>query len=206
VSSHERVFLYDRHEKKVIHAEFIQGVDHDFAKMADDMWVTYLATAKAAAVPAGKAFENPQHAHWRWAKLVEIAGQMLSYPTFGIAVAGVPQGLMMLKTDGAFSRFPGQERLPIVEVAFLATAPWNLQSVVATPRFAGVGTILLRAAVETSFDLGFKGRVGLLALRQAETFYERHDMTCFGVDSKKPMKYYEMTTNVAEAFVREESA
>jgi hypothetical protein len=93
-----------------------------------------------------------------------------------------------------------------VEVAFLATAPWNLRSVVATPRFAGVGTILLRAAVETSFDLGFKGRVGLLALRQAETFYERHDMTCFGVDSKKPMKYYEMTTNVAEAFVREESA
>jgi len=204
VSSVEGVVLYDRHAKKMIPAQFIQGVDHEFAQAADDVWVTFVASAKSAAVAAGQPFDDPEHDHWRWAKKIDSARLLLSFPTFGIAVDGVPQGLMMLKTDGVFSRFSGQERLPIVEVVFLATAPWNLRSVVSDPRYGGVGTNLLKAAVEVSFELGFKGRVGLLALHQAESFYERHDLTCFGMDSKKPMKYYEMTTNVAEAFVREE--
>lgn len=41
------------------------------------------------------------------------------------------------------------------------------------PRLRGVGTALVTAAVALSEDEGFKGRIGLHSLPQAEDFYRR---------------------------------
>jgi hypothetical protein len=60
----------------------------------------------------------------------------------------------------------------------------------------------MRAAVEASIDLEFKGRIGLRALSKAEPFYERHGMTCLGRDIDDPNKYYEMTPEQAQAFLK----
>ena len=43
-----------------------------------------------------------------------------------------------------------------------------------------VGASLLRAAVWLSVDVGFRGRVGLSSLPQAEGFYERCGMSRAG--------------------------
>jgi hypothetical protein len=96
--------------------------------------------------------------------------RLLSYPTLAIECEADTQGLMMLQTDGQFAQCEGNRGKPLVYAVFLATAPWNLGVIVARPRFRGVGSVLLRAAVQLSLDLGFKGRIGLHSLPQADNY------------------------------------
>ncbi len=203
MSASHRFPIQDLHSGQFVEAILTERIDVMYAKRADDAWLTFLATAKALALAAGAHFDPPEHMHWRWERKVLASAHLLSYPTMGIEYEGQVQGLMMLLTDGEFGRLPEQARQPLVYVHFLATAPWNLGAVVAQPRFRGVGTVLLRAAIETSIDLGFKGRMGLHSLPQSETWYDRIGMICLGADSSKQnLKYYEMTAAQAAVFVR----
>lgn len=203
MSTSYRFPIVDLHLGQFVESILTERIDVMYAKRADDAWLTFLATAKALALAAGTRFDPPEHMHWRWERKVLASAHLLSYPTMGIEYEGQVQGLMMLLTDGGFGRLPEQAGQPLVYVHFLATAPWNLGAVVARPRFRGVGTVLLRAAVETSIDLGFKGRLGLHSLPQSETWYDRLGMICLGTDSSKQnLKYYEMTATQAAAFIR----
>ena len=89
---------------------------------------------------------------------------------------------------------PGE---PLVYVARLSAAPWNRRQVQDPPIFKRVGTLLLRFSRIRSLALGYKGRVGLYALPNAEGFYERHNMTRFDfsadvyVDEDEPLAYFE---------------
>jgi hypothetical protein len=194
--------IKDLHANAIVDAEFYDRVDVSFAKRADDAWSTYLAQARSAALAAGLPFADPEHAHWEWEKKVRYTNRLLSYQTMGIQCDGQVQGLILFVTDGFFGRLPAQLNLPLTYVHLLGTAPWNLEEVVDKPKFAGVGTVLLRAAVETSVDLGFKGRIGLHSLPKAEHWYDRRGLTCLGLDAAKRMKYYEMTELQAAAFIR----
>jgi hypothetical protein len=108
---------------------------------------------------------------------------------------GQPQGLM------AVLRSPRRSRLGdghVVYVDYVETAPWNLKSSNASPRFSGVGTCLLAEAVRLSFESGFGGRVGLHSLPQAEAFYTRCGMTQVGADpSYFDLVYFEYTAQQA---------
>lgn len=202
MSNEREVALEDRHAGKIVPARLIERIDLAYAKHADDLWVTFLAAEEANARAAGKPFVPPQHTAWRWERILSIVGRLLSFPAFAIEAEDKPQGLMLLKTDGGFARLPEQTDKAIVEVQYLATAPWNLDTVVDRPRFRGVGTMLMRTAVETSIDLEFKGRIGLHALSKAESFYDRLGMKCLGRDmNKENLKYYEMTPEQASAFL-----
>jgi GNAT superfamily N-acetyltransferase len=197
------IALEDRHSGQFVPAALIERVDVAYARRTDDLWVTFLAAEVAKAQTEGVALQLPEHAHWRWETKVAIIQHLLSYPTLAIEFEGDAQGLMMLKTDGEFARLPVQSGKPLVYVVFLATAPWNLPMVVRRPRFRGVGTVLMRAAVEMSVDLGFKGRIGLHSLPQAEPFYENLGMTAGGCDpDKENLNYCEMTPEQAAAFLR----
>jgi len=111
--------------------------------------------------------------------------------------------MMLLKTDGHFALLPDQERKPLVYISYLATAPWNSREITDQPKFLGVGTVLLRAAIATSIDAEFKGRIGLHSLPKAECFYERHGFECLGADPKKEnLKYYELSPEAAAEFMR----
>jgi GNAT superfamily N-acetyltransferase len=201
VSEVREVALEDRHAGKFVPATLIERIDVAYARRADDLWLTFLATELARAKAAGVELAPPQHSNWRWEWMLSIVGNLLSFPSFAIEVGGEPQGLMLLKTDGVFARLPDQSDKPLVEVQYLSAAPWNLGMILARPRFRGVGTILMRAAIETSVDLEFKGRIALRALPQAEGFYDRLGMTCLGRDiDKENLKYYEMTPEQALAF------
>lgn len=200
------VWLKDLHRGGVdVEAQLIERVDAAFAKRADDAWQPFIAMARAEALAANAPPIPVEHAHWAWFEKVEESAHLLSCPTVGIECDGQVQGLMMVLTDGFFSRVRGQERLPLAYVMYLATAPWNYHPLTPNPRYAGVGTMLLGVAVELSLEAGFKGRIGLHSLEQAEPFYERHGMVCLGIDAaKQHMKYYEFTEEQARAFIREE--
>jgi GNAT superfamily N-acetyltransferase len=147
-----------------------------------------------------KAMEND---HWNWETKVTDSARLISYPTMAIECSGEPQGLMLLRTDGYYARLPCQNGKPLVYVTYLATAPWNQVEIAGIRKFKGVGTLLIRAAVEMSFDVGFKGRIGLHSLPQAEAFYERHGIEFLGIDAdKQHMKYFELSEQKAAEFVK----
>lgn len=74
----------------------------------------------------------------------------------------------------------------------------------AEPRYGLIGSIFVATAVQLSLSEGFKGRIGLHSLPQAEKFYgERCRMTDLGRDAKKEnLRYYEMTAEQASDFLR----
>jgi len=205
MSPSRTIALQDMSSGALVPAQLIEQVDSAYAHRADDSWLSFIAAQTACAPPEGLSVSGLelQHAHWRWEQKVQSVGSLLSYPTLGIECAGEVQGLMLLRTDGEFGRLAEQLHHPIVYVVFLAAAPWNLPAVVAEPRFRGVGTALLRAAVEISGELGFKGRVGLHSLPQSEAFYHRYGMRCLGIDEdKERLNYFEMDVDTAAAFIR----
>ncbi len=144
---------------------------------------------------------RPQHAHWDWRRKHEATDGLLVYQMLGVECDGQMQGLMLLQTAGVFSRIPGQANIGIMYVFFIATAPWNSPSVVVNPRYRFVGSVLIAAAIKISLDLGFKGRIGLHSLPQSEDWYARN-MTDLGIDLKKNFRYFEMTPEQAEEFIR----
>ena len=71
------------------------------------------------------------------------------------------------------------------------------------PRYRGVGSILIRAAVALREELEFHGRIGLHSLPQSNGFYANTcGMTDLGADpDHESLRYFEMTPEQARAFI-----
>jgi hypothetical protein len=196
------VNLREESSGQFVDAVLIERIDAATAKQAEGSWQTYLAAARLQAAAMSQPGLATEHEHWRWAEKVKATEKMLPYPTLAIECGAEIQGLMLLETDGHFAKSPEQAGSPLVYVNLLATAPWNLPNVAGSPRYKGVGTILLSAAVTMSVDLGFKGRIGLHSLSRSETWYDRLGMKCLGPDlTKQSLKYYEMGPEQAARFI-----
>jgi hypothetical protein len=152
---------------------------------------------------------RPEHAHWDWRNKWDSvdAGhhQLVAVTTFvndrnGWRAEEI-QGLM------AVERTPRPSVLnphsgPVVYLDYVETAPWNLKMFTSTPRYAGVGTVLLAEAVRMSSESGFQGRVGLHSLPQAEGFYLRAGMTKIGEDpGYYDLVYFEFLEDAATDFL-----
>jgi len=203
VSSTHQIFLLRQPSGEPVDGLLHERIDSDYACVVDDKWLTHLAAMEGLADGRGVPFVRPDHFHWRWHTKVRESAHLLSCPTLAVECDGEPQGMMLLKTDGHFALLPDQERKPLVYISYLATAPWNSREITDQPKFLGVGTVLLRAAIATSIDAEFKGRIGLHSLPKAECFYERHGFECLGADPKKEnLKYYELSPEAAAEFMR----
>jgi hypothetical protein len=177
-------------------------IDGSYARLVDDAWLTFLAAAEAKAKGQGIQLAHLEHGHWHWEAKVADSARLLSCPTLAIECEGETQGLMLLRSDGNFSQLPSEKGKPLVYVTYLATAPWNLAAIVEKPRFGGIGTVMLSAAVQFSLDVEFKGRIGLHSLPQSEGFYECHGLQDLGVDpDKEHLKYYELSPEAAAKFL-----
>lgn len=189
-----------------VEAVLHERIDAGYALGVDDAWKAHVAAVEAHAVAEGRKVPTLEHDHWMWGEKVKASSHLLSCPTLAIECAGQTQGLMLLMTDGYFGKLPGEIGKPLVYVVFLATAPWNLRILGGQPQFSGVGLVMLYAAIQISLDNGFKGRVGLHSLPQAEGFYERLGFQCLGVDpDKKDLKYYELSPQAAREFIARSS-
>ncbi|WP_370154132.1 hypothetical protein [Ferrovibrio sp.] len=142
-----------------------------------------------------------QDAHWQWAHKVKERASTLEWKSFAVEAGGMTQALMFVRLSG-FALEPTQKNLPLAGIDLLATAPWNRRRLAATPKYKGLGRLLMAAAISLSADEEFKGRIGLHALPQAETFYrDVCGMTDLGIDQTK-MRYFEMTESQAMAFLK----
>lgn len=158
------------------------------------------------------ASAHPQSAHWDWNKKTAAFQNLLSYRMFAVTCALDTQGLMAVATDVVMhpSRLPddkGRRGLGLVYIDFLEAAPWNRPEHVQSPRYRGVGSVLIATAIQLSLDEGFKGRIGLHSLPQSEDFYRNVvRMTDLGPDTSYPgsvpLRYFEFTTAQAQAFIQ----
>lgn len=148
----------------------------------------------------------PQSRHWNWRLKTESLQGMLAHPGYSVMCAGVTQGMMILDTTTKRCRIVAQKGKNLVYVEYVENAPWNRKELLFDPpRYRGVGTLLIRAAIETSRSEGFKGRIGLHSLPQANDFYaNKCGMSDLGADSDpdyKSMHYFEMTSEQSEDFI-----
>ncbi len=143
----------------------------------------------------------PQSWHWNWEQKTARVQGLLAFRGFSVVAWGETQGLVQVDLTKA-GREPNQVRKPLVYIDYLEVAPWNRPEFGAAPRLRGVGTALLTAAVALSEDEGFKGRLGLHSLPQADDFYRKIGMTDLGPDSAyQNLRYFEMTAEQARAFL-----
>ena len=133
--------------------------------------------------------------YWNWHFKQRISETRDNHEAYAVECEGVTQGLIAIETQQHRSVLaPGE---PLVYVARLSSAPWNRRQIQEPPQFRRVGTLLLRFSRIRSLALGYKGRVGLHALPNAESFYEHRGMVRFDfpadayVDDDEPMTYFE---------------
>ncbi len=145
----------------------------------------------------------PQSRHWNWRNKVNALQGLLANPGFAIVCDGLTQGMMIVDTATRRCGIDGQKGQHLVYVKYVENAPWNRPELFTPPRYRGVGSILIRAAVALSEELEFRGRIGLHSLPQANSFYANTcGMTDLGTDPKQEnLRYYEMTPEQARAFV-----
>jgi len=178
------------------------------ASLLDEVSDSHLSMWEASWSPAMQSFcagrplaDRPQDHHWDWRRKAEGLLPLLGYHSFALLCQNELQGLMLIN-DLKSARLASQFGKPLAYVEFLATAPWNRPEMHQRPRYRGVGTVMVGAVVELSFELGYSGRVGLHALPAAEHFYrDTCKMTELGKDAAhQNLMYFEMTENQAEAF------
>lgn len=155
----------------------------------ESLWGQARDRAEAGGLATGLV--SVEHSHWDWRNKVhsvEAGHHML----VAVECEGEVQGIMAVLQAPQRSRISGK---PLVYVDYLEAAPWNLRLLSATPRFMGVGTVLIAEAVRLSLDTGLEGRVGLHSLPQAEPFYKsRCGMTELGKDVNYfDLSYFEFT-------------
>lgn len=147
----------------------------------------------------------PQSRHWDWRAKTKAIESRLDQQCFSIVCEGMTQAMMITELTKR-GRLESQKADHLVYVDFIEAAPWNRRDILGEPpRFSGCGSILIRAAIEYSKLEGFKGRIGLHSLPQANAFYaNKVGMTDLGQDlDYQNLRYFEMTPEQAEAFIKE---
>jgi hypothetical protein len=187
------VLIRDGTTREVVEASFIADIERELVEAAQKQFTQFHSEN------GGK----PEHAHWDWTRKYQLTiDYSLTYRMHGIECGEQIQGLM-LTASGKDCKIVSQKGKNLVYVDFLSAAPWNSQASTKNPKYKLVGKVLLQAAIAMSEEEGFKGRIGLHSLPQAETFYLNIGMTDCGIDlGYEKLRYFEMTPQQAAAFIQ----
>ena len=198
------VFLVRGSTDELVPAELRDGIGELELQHWEHHWRPYLIervrAMQAQGVPRAKW---PQQLHWNWRLKATVAEMFLGQRGFATRCEGMTQGLMLvgLLSD---ARIVEQRGKPLVYVDYLEAAPWNQSSLQRPPKYRGVGSLLIHAAVTLSVEETFSGRTGLHSLPQSDTFYRNVcGMTDLGLDAaKQNLRYFEMTPEQAQVFLK----
>lgn len=182
-----------------VEASLFDDISNDHLRLWSQTWTPEMRRHAASNPIANR----PEDSHWNWRHKLMASGGLLSTHSFALLCHDELQGLMIAR-DLASAKLPGQFGLPMVQIEFIATAPWNRPEFQHPVRYKGCGRILILAAVEVSRSCGGKGRIGLHSLPAAEEFYEQKcGMTPLGRDAAhQNLLYFEMTETQADVFRR----
>ena len=164
--------IFDRQTCSFVQAELLEDPGDDYVETVDALWSVYKKRFLRKRWIAGKSM--PEHSHWNWKLKLEQERLENSFYVCFVIVRDEPQGLMMLKYGNEFvCRYVGQQSKPLVYLAYLESAPWNVKEFCDVALYSGIGKEFYKAAVRFSRRLGFAGRIGLHSLPGTESFYEK---------------------------------
>lgn len=199
------IYLVDAATDQAVEAQLRDAIEQAQLDDWDNLWQPELNRLLLQLIRANVPRSQwPQSSHWNWPKKMARVQGLLEFRGFSVIAQGVTQGLMQIDLN-ASARDPGQAGKALVYVDYLEVAPWNRPDFGNKPRLFGVGSALLSAAIRLSQNEGFKGRIGLHSLPQADGFYRKVGMIELGADPQtQNLNYFEMTAEQAQAFLGEE--
>ncbi len=200
------ILLLDVANDVLVAAELWDAITEQQLIDWESQWIPELHNGlmrlRDAGVPRDKW---PQSRRWDWRDKYAAFQGFLGSQGFSIMCEDVTQGLMIVDMTSKRVREESCKGKHLVYAEFVESAPWNRNDLLCdSPKFRLVGSCLIRAAAELSKSEGFKGRIGLHSLPQADDFYRSVcGMTDFGKDSnyKHHLRYFEMTEEQAGAFL-----
>ncbi|MES2304294.1 MAG: GNAT family N-acetyltransferase [Gemmatimonadota bacterium] len=196
------VSLWKLQSQEMVAAELFDNIGE--AQIVDwkSEWLPAMLEGVQRLKKADANAREPQSSHWNWRKKAEALQNVLARRGFSLVCEGMTQGMMVVDTAVNRCRIDSQRGQHLVYVSYVEAAPWNQRLLYEPPRYSGVGSLLMRAAIDLSLEEGFKGRIGLHSLPQANDFYGTScGMTDLGFDAEYRMRYFEMTSDQAHAFV-----
>lgn len=201
--------LLDLHEDKVVDALLYAGLTEEQIRTAQAEWEPIRKASIERLLKDGHPLEElPKHWGWDWTrKIRQLGNPLLGF--YGIECEGKMQGLLEVAKEGYLTRLPSQKGKPLIYVKYIETAPWNIKLLDSRPRYGGVGSRLMRVAIELSHSEDCKGRVGLHSLPgnkkgEPEWFYQQ---VCRmePIESERDgegLLYFELTPEKAEEFMK----
>jgi hypothetical protein len=204
----QTVTILDTETGLPVDAELDPDVTVDDLLATQREWRPYAIKAATALARQGSTELIPQHLHWDWTSKASQL-DLLANSFTGLRVNGSIQGIMKLQLVGDFcrARLPEQKGQSLAYLDYLESAPWNLKPLMdalgQSTKFSGIGSRLIRRAVEISQEEGFSGRLGLHSLPLTESFYrDVCRMTPVGRDpSKQNLLWFEFTKTQANDFL-----
>jgi len=199
----EPVYIFDTEKDKAVKAELHHAIQAQHILDWKNRWQPACAKAIQACRDAKEPNRVPNSWHWNWEKKVAQIQDLLAMKGFAIVCNGMTEGLMKVITPGQCSHEEHKGK-HLVYIDYLESAPWNLAEFIPPGKYKGIGDVLVQAAVNLSYDEGFKGRIGLHSVPKAEGFYLNHcGMADLGYDkNKEGLRYFEMTEKLALDFAR----
>lgn len=198
----QQIQLLDMSAEQVIEGELWHAITEQHLQDWQGLWKPAMQDLRKELLErAIDPDEKLSTTFWEWDDKVKDVEGFLESRSYSVMCEGTTQGLMIVNLASRESLIHEQQGKPLVYVNYLEVAPWN-QRVIETvkPRFYGVGSVLLRAAIELSLENEFSGRVGLHSLPKSESWYRNKcGMTDLGVRPGR-LRYFEMTPGQAKAF------
>jgi hypothetical protein len=145
-----------------------------------------------------------EDSHWDWAKkMLREHRAPLGFRSCAVEVKGETEGLRQVELATHRSRANGNLNMAYVD--YISISPWNRSVARATTTVQRHRSILLREAIRTSMDAGFRGRIALHAQPGAVTWYrDKLKMKAFGADQDyQGLHYFEFTDQQAKRFMNE---
>jgi hypothetical protein len=191
----EQIKIVRRSDRTMVDAQLLSNLKPTDLLMVERQWETSRQLTHQRLLAGGIDRRSwPQSLGWDWKRKAPILGQ-LAIGGYGIVESSDWQAVCLVDCVSFHSRLPGQLGKPIVYLDFIEIAPWNwnIPEIGQEGKFGACGSILFDRVRERSFDEGFKGRVGLHSLPQAEAFYQQScGMIPLGKDaSKENLMYFE---------------
>lgn len=200
--------LLDYRQDATVDATLHVGLTEDQLVAAQAEWEPVRKTSIKRLYDEGVPLDKlPKHFGWDWRrKISRLDLPILEF--YGIECDGKMQGMIEVAKEGYLAKLDSQKGKPLVYVKYVETAPWNIKLLEPSPHYGGVGSQLIRAAVELSISEQCHGRVGLHSLPgqekgEPEWFYE-HTCLMESIEAERDgegLLYFELTPERANDFL-----
>jgi GNAT superfamily N-acetyltransferase len=171
-------------------------------RLTRDVATTIDGTWWSISVSRSQRQEEGDH-HWKWRKLIGKRRHQIAWDAMAvISAGGGVEGAMLFRVDAKSQLDRGKGA---VYVDRLSTSPRNRPWLADPPKYRGIGSVLVLAAVRTGYSLGLGGRVWLTSLPSEKTraFYENRGFKMIFENDDGTIDY-ELPVSDAERWLKNE--